>query len=68
MIKETKKEMKTKKEKHYNELFEAVSDELDEKGKRLLSCAKRKVPLPAYLLSPLENMGNLLTSKSLKML
>ena len=52
--------MKAKKEKHYNELFEAVSDELDEKGKRLLSCAKRKVPLPGYLLSPLENVGTLL--------
>ena len=30
VIKKTKKEMKAKKEKHYNELLEAVSDELDE--------------------------------------
>ena len=29
---------------------------------------KRKVPLPGYLLSPLESLGTLLTSKSLKML
>ena len=66
IIKETKKEMKAKKEKHYNELLEAVSDELDEKGKRLLSCAKEKGDSSWLSALPIRKFGYSINKQEFK--
>ena len=68
MIKETKKEMKAKKENTTMNCLKQCQMNLMRKEKGYYHVQKRKVPLPGYLLSPLESLGTLLTSKSLKML